>query len=115
MKRIRIIIALGVVTVLAVGAAVVAWNTAGDGAVATAKGPGPTVPRAEVEERAANDFSYPDDEPDAVTCPGDLPAKKGAVVRCTAVFGKKSKTMEVSADKIEGDQVTLGFGLLNQG
>ncbi|MGW1835240.1 DUF4333 domain-containing protein [Streptomyces sp. BBFR2] len=109
----RIMIALGVVAVLAVGAAVTVWNMTGDGSVATAEGS--VVPRAEVEERAVSDFPYPGDEPDAVKCPGGLSAEKGAVVRCTAVFGEKSKTMEVSADEVEGDQVTLGFGLLNRG
>ncbi|MFF2807014.1 DUF4333 domain-containing protein [Streptomyces sp. NPDC058000] len=107
----RIIIALGVAAVLAAGVVTV-LNMTGDGSVATASGTGPVVPRTDVEERAAKDFPYRGDAPDAVSCPSALPARKGALVRCTAIFGKESKTMEVSADKVDGDQVSLGFGLL---
>ncbi|MFE3740790.1 DUF4333 domain-containing protein [Streptomyces sp. NPDC059134] len=107
----RIIIALGVIAVLAVGIMTV-MNMTDEGSVATADGAGPSVPQAEVEKHAMNDFHYAKDIPDAVNCPSGLPAKKGSVVRCTAVFGKESKTMEVSADDIDGDQVTLGYGLL---
>ncbi|OON78831.1 DUF4333 domain-containing protein [Streptomyces tsukubensis] len=110
MKR-SIIIALGVVAVLAAG--VVTWmNMAGDGSVATAGGDGRMVSRADIEERAAEDFSYPDDDPDAVNCPSGLLAKEGTTVRCTAVFGEKHQVMEVYASKVEGDQVSLSFGLL---
>jgi hypothetical protein len=108
----RIIIALAVVAVLAAAAVTIVVNTSGDGSVATASGAGKVVPKADVESLAQEDFNYPDDEPDAVNCPSGLPAKKGAMVRCTAVFGKKSQTMEVSAEAVEGDQVTLGYGLL---
>ena len=108
----RIIIALSVVAVLAAGVVTVVMNTAGDGSVATASGKGPVVPRTDVEKRAAEDFSYPGDDPDSVSCPSGLPAKEGATVRCTAAFGKKHQTMEVYAAKVEGDQVSLSFGLL---
>ncbi|MGW5120083.1 DUF4333 domain-containing protein [Streptomyces noursei] len=109
----RIIIALGAAAVLAAGVVTVV-NMTGHGSVATASGAGSTVPRADVEERAAKDFPYRGADPDAVHCPSGLPAKKGAMVSCTAVFGQQSKTMEVSADKVDGDQVSLGFGLLER-
>lgn len=108
----RVIIALAVVVVLAGAAVTVVVNTSGDGAVATAGGADRMVSKADVESHAEEDFHYPGDEPDAVNCPSGLPAKTGASVRCTAVFGEKTQVMEVSADGVEGDEVTLGFGLL---
>ncbi|MFD7919904.1 DUF4333 domain-containing protein [Streptomyces sp. NPDC059740] len=110
MKK-RIIIALAVVAVVVAGAVTV-WNMADHGSVATASGQ--MVPRAEVEQRATKDFPFDGDAPDSVSCPSGLPAKEGKVVRCTAVFGEQDKTMEVSADKVEGDQVSLGFALLEK-
>ena len=109
----RIVIALSVVAVLAAGA--VTWSMLSDSQVATASGAGHVVPRADLEQHAKDDFGEDsDDAPDTVNCPEGLHAKKDATVRCAAVFDGRSKIMDISADAVEDDEVTLGFAVLEK-
>ncbi|MGW7023009.1 DUF4333 domain-containing protein [Streptomyces decoyicus] len=112
----RIVIALAVAAVLTVGA-VSAWNMMDDGSVATASGPEHVVPREKVEEHAEEDFGRPfsGDAPDSVSCPRGLRAKKDDTMRCTAVFKGESKPMLISVTGVQGDEVTIGYGVLEKG
>ncbi|GAB2791640.1 DUF4333 domain-containing protein [Streptomyces daliensis] len=115
MKRKNIvIIVVAVVAVLGIGGTV-AWNSMPDGATATASGPGHTVPKADLEE-AGKEFGRPGsgDTPDKVSCPGGLKAKVEEKVDCTATFGDESKPMEISVGGVEGDEVSLTFGVLEK-
>lgn len=109
-KRITII-ALAVVAVVAVGGWTW-WNSIPDGSVATASGH--KVSAAELE-KSGKDFGRPlsGDAPDSVSCPGAMQAKKGETAKCTAVFDGKKKSMEITADEVKGDQVTLSFFVKN--
>lgn len=110
----RMVIALSVVAVLAAGA-VTAWIMTSESQVATASGAGHVVPQADLEQHAKDDFGEDsDDAPDEVTCPKGLHAKKDETVRCTAVFDGRSKTMDISADAVEGDEVSLGFAVFEK-
>ncbi|GAA2597904.1 DUF4333 domain-containing protein [Streptomyces axinellae] len=110
----RIVIALSVAAVLAAGA-VTAWIVMSESQVATASGAGHVVSRADLEQHARDDFGEDsEDAPDSVSCPEELRAKKDATVRCTAVFDGRSKTMDISADAVEGDEVSLGFAVFEK-
>ncbi|MFG2207395.1 DUF4333 domain-containing protein [Streptomyces sp. NPDC048638] len=115
MKR-SIIIALAVVAVLAAGG-VTAWNMTADGSVATASGAEHAVPREDVEAHAEEDFGRPfsGDAPDSVSCPRGLRAEKDDSVRCSAVFKGERKPMLISVTGVHGDDVTIGYAVLEKG
>lgn len=108
----RIIIALAVAAVLA-GGIVVTWNVMDNSSVATASGADHTVPRAEVEKQAKENYAIPfvQDGPQSVSCPQGLRAKVDDTVSCTAVFKGEHKTMLISVTGVKGDRVSFDYGL----
>jgi hypothetical protein len=112
----RIVIALAVAAVLAVGA-VWAWNLLDNSSVATASGADHMVPRTEVEKLAKENYARPliDQAPQSVSCPRGLRAKMDDTVRCTAVFKGVRKTMAISVTGVNGDRVSFDYGLLKNG
>ncbi|MEV6507037.1 DUF4333 domain-containing protein [Streptomyces sp. NPDC051642] len=108
----RIVIALAAAAVLA-GGVVVAWNVFDNSSVATASGPDHTVPRAEVEKQAKENYAIPfvQDGPQSVSCPSGLRAKMDYTVACTAVFKGQTKKMLISVTGVHGDRVSFDYGL----
>ncbi|MFD3581993.1 DUF4333 domain-containing protein [Streptomyces sp. NPDC058683] len=111
MKK-RIVLAVAAAAVVA-GGVVTAWNVFDNSSVATASGAGHTVPRAEVEKLAKENYAIPfvQDGPQSVSCPSGLPAKMDYTVRCTAVFKGRSSTMLISVTGVHGDRVSFDYGL----
>ncbi|MFF3877841.1 DUF4333 domain-containing protein [Streptomyces sp. NPDC001978] len=108
----RIVIALAAAAILA-GGVVTAWNVFDNSSVATASGADHTLPRAEVEKLAKENYAIPffQDGPQSVSCPSGLRAKMDDTVRCTAVFQGKSSTMLISVTAVRGDRVSFDYGL----
>ncbi|GAA2060940.1 hypothetical protein GCM10009801_02900 [Streptomyces albiaxialis] len=108
----RIVIALSVAAVLA-GAAIVGWRVLDNTSTATARGEDRTVPRAEVERKAKDNFARPliEEAPDKVSCPRGLRAKQYDHVRCDATFDGERKTLIISVTGVDGDRVTFDYGV----
>lgn len=111
----RIVVALSVAVVLAV-LSVTAWNTLDNASVATATGTPRTVPHTEVEKLAKDDFARPwEDAPSSVSCPRGLRPEKFDHVRCDSVFKGAHKPMLIAVTKVDGDRVSVDYGVLEKG
>ncbi|WP_016906480.1 DUF4333 domain-containing protein [Streptomyces xiaopingdaonensis] len=111
MKR---IIVAGVVAVLLAGGVVLAWNVLDNTSVATARGTERMVPRAEVEQKAKENFARPfiEEAPKSVSCPRGLRAEEFDTVKCKAEFEDGTKSMLISTTEVKGDRVVFDYGVL---
>lgn len=111
MKR---IVVAGVVAVLLAGGVVLAWNLLDNTSVATARGTERMVPRAEVEEKAKENFARPflEEAPKSVSCPRGLRAEQWDTVECEAEFEDGTKPMLISTTDVKGDRVVFDYGVV---
>lgn len=67
-----------------------------------------TVAQSDVEKQITSKLALNDgSHPDSASCPGDLDAKVGATMTCTATAGSDTADIKVTVTKVDGSDVNF--------